>query len=234
MEPYIILGMIIFGVTMALFLPVYLLINRDRKSREKPELFVDVADELGWTFHEGEDSVWVWVEAEPARVTGSRDGRDVEIVYETYSVQRSVRGRRTRVLIEEIEVAVELSSFWRPITLLQRVEAKSQEVTGADVPIGDPGFDEEFILTGRVDDQIEERLLDREIQRGLRTLIGGGETAVSIASGRLVTRRRLDDEDVDAVIGLVEEQLEVAARLDEEIPEAAAMLDESVAAGPTG
>ena len=115
-----------------------------------------------------------------------------------------------------VETGIELSEIWRHIELHEEsLDVIRNDTTGADQPIGDPGFDDDFILSGDVTDQHRQRLLDPEVQRGLRSF---GER-LSIQDGFLQLHKSIDGM---AIKNLEEEDIRQIA---DELTEVARLLD---------
>lgn len=204
--------LLLFALLGVIVAAILMVTNRGKKRRENPDLLIKFAEEMDWSFQPGKEARLVPRIQTPATATGSRNGKPVVLRYTSTVIDAKGKSRSE---LDYLEIDIPLATLWDSIQLRQRSVAQVQnELVGAEVPTGDPGFDNEFVLTGRVDDTLKARLRNRQIQRSLRGLIDDTNADLSILSGALLTERRINDEDVDQILNYVDAQIACATLLD--------------------
>ena len=169
------------------FLGVFAVVHNRYFGSKRPKFIRDL-ENMAWEFESGGEIL--------VGPGGKSRGRPV--IQTEYLGERTLRigldyekRRRRNDEIERIHHlvgTVKLSAPWDDIRLRRRgIKRVGENLKSAEVPIGDAGFDEEFILTGSVDESVREHLCQPDVQQAFRQI----EDKFWVESGWLHIRRRM-------------------------------------------
>ena len=152
----------------------------DKAPMERPKILIEVGQELGLEFHPGS---WSPLSSshtttyESARITGTHKGADVEVMLRCRGLKSGDAADGMTIKLHakgfcaEAVVRARLPRIWSGVELMRwGFSMTDNEISGLDQPIGDENFDEEYVLTGRVDDELRRLLRIDEVQWAIEAL----------------------------------------------------------------
>lgn len=174
---YLYAAIAVVATTGLILLVIYVTGRLDKAAMERPTVLKEVGETLGLEFHEGRwhaSSLSHTSSYESARASGSHRGCHVEVMLRCRELEPEDAGKTVSIrlyasgICAEPVVRARLSRMWTGVELMRwGFKRTGNEISGVDQSIGDESFDDEYVLTGQVHDELRRVLRLEKVQWAL-------------------------------------------------------------------